>query len=267
MSITLATWNIQWQFGDWQSRQEPIATTIEELNPDIITLQETWADQVTELAERLGYESTWYGRKPREDSQVGFGNAVLSRWPISKEDSTFLEDAAGRKYRSCVFARVESPFGRVPVFTTHLHFHYDGSAVRTMQLATASEFIEMNGSGDLPPILTGDLNAVPDSDEIRTLTGRRPPFIDGRVWTDAWEIAGDGPGLTWCMSNPAVERSTWPNRRLDYVLVGWPRPKRPGGNPRRAWLFGNEPVDGVMPSDHYGVAVELAVPEPPAETE
>jgi endonuclease/exonuclease/phosphatase family metal-dependent hydrolase len=50
--------------------------------------------------------------------------------------------------------------------------------------------------------------------------------------------------------------SAWPERRLDYVMVGWPR-ARPAGNPVRARLFGVEPHDGVVPSDHYGVAVDL----------
>jgi len=38
--------------------------------------------------------------------------------------------------------------------------------------------------------------------------------------------------------------------------VSWPRPK-PLGNPRRAWLAGVDPVDGVWPSDHAAVVVDL----------
>jgi len=41
-------------------------------------------------------------------------------------------------------------------------------------------------------------NAGPDSDEIRLLNGRSQPPVDGLVFYDAWEIAGDGgPGFTW----------------------------------------------------------------------
>ncbi len=258
MSFVVATWNVQWQFGEWQQRQQPILETLRTLDADIITLQETWLDQVDELAAQLDYDSTWAGRPPRRDGNIGFGNAVLSRWPITRREHCFLEDASGRKYRSCVHGQVQAPFGTVPVFTTHLDFAIDGSSVRHMQLATASEFIETFADGDLVPILTGDMNAVPDSDEIRTLTGRSAPHIDGRAWTDSWEVAGDGPGITWSSDNPYLKAPTWPNRRLDYVLVATPRENRPVGNPQRAWLFGEEPVDGVVPSDHYGVAVEIA---------
>ncbi len=258
MSFVVATWNIQWQFGEWQQRQPAILETLRSLDADIITLQETWLDQIDGFAAELDFESTWAGRPPREATNpTGFGNAILSRWPISRREHCFLEDGQGRKYRSCVHALVESPFGSVPVFTTHLHYPEDGSAVRQMQLATASEFIELHATGELPPVLTGDLNAVHDSDEIRTLTGRRPPFVEGRTWTDAWETAGDGPGFTWSRDNPYLQNTGWPDRRLDYVLIGAPRTKRPIGNPARADLFGIDPVGDVVGSDHYGVAVEI----------
>jgi len=145
----------------------------------------------------------------------------------------------------------------LPTFTTHLEHRYDQSATRQDQLAQASLFIEDHARGKFPPVLTGDLNAVHDSDEIRKLTGRSTPYVAGRIWTDAWEQCGDGPGLTWSNENPYLNNSAWPNRRLDYVLVGWPREDRPKGNPLRAQLFGTSEIGGVMPSDHFGVVVSL----------
>jgi endonuclease/exonuclease/phosphatase family metal-dependent hydrolase len=42
-----------------------------------------------------------------------------------------------------------------------------------------------------PPVLTGDFNAVPDSDEMRLLGGMRTaPAEPGQVLLDAWEYAG-----------------------------------------------------------------------------
>jgi len=105
-------------------------------------------------------------------------------------------------------------------------------------------------------LMAGDFNAVPDSDEIRMLTGRKEPAIGGLVFTDAWEVAGEGDGFTWRRDNPYIAETTWPNRRLDYVFVSWPRPK-PMGNPLRAWLAGCQAVDGVQPSDHAALVVDL----------
>ena len=74
---------------------------------------------------------------------------------------------------------------------------------------------------------------------------------------DCWEQAGDGgPGHTWVAANPYLADATWPNRRLDYLMVSWPRP-RPVGNPLSCSVFGLDAVGTVVPSDHLGVVAEL----------
>ena len=75
--------------------------------------------------------------------------------------------------------------------------------------------------------------------------------------TDAWAQRGEGVGATYSSGNPYVINSAWPERRLDYVMTGWPRP-RPKGNPLSVERFGISPVNGVVASDHYGVIAELA---------
>jgi len=257
MSLTVATWNVQWQFGEWESRQPAIATTLQQLDADVVTLQECWRGQAEALAAGLGYSVVWAGDEPADKPRRSMGNAILTRWPIQTSAFRFLEDAKGREYRTILSARVATPHGVLPVFTTHIDHNFDQSVTRIAQLDEASVFVEEHASGVFPPIMTGDFNAVHDSDEIRKLTGRSRPYVQGRIWTDAWEQVGDGPGLTWSNENPSLNNSAWPNRRLDYVFIGWPREKRPLGNPQRAWLFGVDPVDGIVGSDHYGVAVEI----------
>ncbi len=73
-----------------------------------------------------------------------------------------------------------------------------------------------------------------------------------------WEHAGAGGGETYSEANPHVNDSAWPERRLDYLMVSWPR-RRPAGNPVRAERFGLEPVNGVTASDHWGVVADLAI--------
>jgi endonuclease/exonuclease/phosphatase family metal-dependent hydrolase len=90
------------------------------------------------------------------------------------------------------------------------------------------------------------------------LTGRREPAVPGLVFTDLWEVAGEGSGHTWRRDNPYIADSTWPNRRLDYLFVSWPRP-RPLGNPSQVWLAGVDPVEGVQPSDHAAVVADITM--------
>lgn len=109
------------------------------------------------------------------------------------------------------------------------------SSTRQLQAARLLELASTwrgDPTSDLPVVLGGDLNAVPDSEEVRLLTGRRPG-VAGIVFSDAWEQCGDGDGATWLRDNPHCADSAWPDRRIDYVMVSWPRPK-PTGNPIRA---------------------------------
>ena len=71
-----------------------------------------------------------------------------------------------------------------------------------------------------------------------------------------WELKGEGLGHTWSDRNKYLANANWPNRRLDYLFVTWPRPK-PVGNPVRAWLAGVEPVGGVQASDHFAVVADV----------
>jgi endonuclease/exonuclease/phosphatase family metal-dependent hydrolase len=110
---------------------------------------------------------------------------------------------------------------------------------------------------DHPVVIGGDFNALPDSDEIRMLTGRTEPAVPGVVLHDAWELAGNtDPGWTWATTNSYQDQPSWPNRRIDYVLVSWPRPKGVA-TPVTASLAGRELIDGVQGSDHFAVVVEL----------
>ena len=108
-------------------------------------------------------------------------------------------------------------------------------------------FIDDNGGVETDALaLLGDLNATPDSEEIRGLR-------DG--WTDCWAECGEGDGWTWASANPLAAHARWPNRRLDYVLM---RTVETTPQPIAARLIGTCPIDGTMPSDHYGVLVDFS---------
>ncbi len=124
-------------------------------------------------------------------------------------------------------------------------------------MRTIAEAVAAGRPRTFPPVLCGDFNAVPDSDEVRMLTGRAAGPVDGLVFHDAWEVAGDGgPGTTWSNANPYAALDLEPDRRIDYVFAGWPKAGG-AGHVTSCRVVGTEPVDGVVPSDHYGVLAEL----------
>lgn len=278
--MRIATWNLWWRFGPWEARQPAIRAELERVRPDVCGLQEVWAeidddgligrDQASELAAA----SEMHFARSRRASGVPhrFGNAVLSRFPILDSFTIDLPDEDSEQgRRSAVFARIDVPDADQPwwVISTHLDWRYGSSDLRQRQLArivaTIAELradAAVDSDADpVPVVLTGDLNATAETDEVRRLVGASTPYVPGLVFTDAWSAVGDGPGHTWTRENPHAKDAQWPRRRLDMVMVAWPRAK-PTANPLRAELFGTKPhptetgID-LVPSDHYGVVVDL----------
>ena len=258
--MRLVTWNLWWRYGDWEPRQLAIARTLEGLNADIICAQEVWSsedgpDQAAELAEILGMH---YVRTPeRWWKGHSFGNAILSRYPIIATESVQLPPTDGPGSRWALSALLDRHGTHIPVICTHLDYRFDQSQRRQEQVKTIFELVASKHDPEGHPVLlAGDFNATPNSDEIRMITGEAPTPVEGLAMTDAWPQCNDTPGWTWDKRNPYLAEATWPQRRLDYVFVSWPRPA-PLGNIESAHLAGVEAVDGVTASDHWAVVVDL----------
>jgi endonuclease/exonuclease/phosphatase family metal-dependent hydrolase len=155
-------------------------------------------------------------------------------------------------------ARIDTPGGALPMFTTHLTYGLGRSQVRVAQVRALAEFVAGQVADcAYPPVVTGDLNAEPGSDELRLLGGLlTAPAAPGLVLIDAWRYGDPGdPGFTWDRRNGYQASSIVPDSRIDYILVG---PHRRGrGRVRSVRLGGTAPVDGVWPSDHFAVVAEL----------
>ncbi|MBO65215.1 MAG: endonuclease [Actinobacteria bacterium] len=258
--VRIATWNLWWRFGDWESRQVAIRQTLEQVNADVICLQEVWSsetgdDQVKELAEHLNLhfvrtpERWWKGHS--------FGNAILSRYPIAESEAVRLPPVDSPGTRWALLAVLDRLGTRIPVICTHLEYRFDQSVRRQEQVKAIYQLVASNHDPEGHPVLlAGDFNATPNSTEIRMITGEAPTPVEGLALTDAWPQCNESPGWTWDKANPYLEDATWPQRRLDYVFVSWPRPA-PMGNIAAAHLAGVEPVDGITASDHWAVVVDL----------
>ena len=270
MARRIATWNLWWRFGPWQERRRAIGHVLREANPDICGLQEVWADDernlAAELAEELGLHWSWTAspeperwRSRAPEERAGVGTAILSRWPITHGFDVSLPAAgSGDGGRTATIAVVESPDGRIPVASVQLTSAPWDSAARCMQVRALVERLAALDREDHPVVVVGDLNAEPDSDEVRLLCGHKTaPAHEGFVLLDAWRYApSDAVGWTWDRANPRVLATMEPSCRIDYVLVGPPRSGRRGAvlSARR---IGAGPVDGIWASDHAGVLAEL----------
>lgn len=258
--LRVCSWNLWGRWGPWEQRQEPIRKTLSAIGADVMGLQEVWAEdektQAGVLAESFGFHSAYASRLPFPDFHLGIG--ILSRWPIvGCEERDLPHEGEPDERRLVLRADIDGPRGPIQVFTTHLNWRFDHSHVRQAQIETIARFISESPDRTYPPILCGDLNATPDSDEIRMLTGRTRVPVSGLVFHDAWEVAGDGsPGITWDNANPYAVRDLEPDRRIDYVMAGWPK-EGAAGQVVGAEVAANAPVDGIWPSDHAAIVADL----------
>jgi len=261
--LSLNIWNLS---GPWRERRAEIAAWLTRLEPDVVCLQEVVQDgsrrsQASWLASAPGVDQLRYQTVFAPGMDLGdgrsFGNAVLTRQPVDTHRHVALPSGdAPDEGRVLLHVRTAG----VDVFCTHLNWQFHHGVIREAQVRSVVDAIDefADPASPLPPILAGDLNAEPDSDEVRFLTGRASLEGHSVYFQDAWRVAGGGaPGFTWDNRNPFAAREQEPDRRIDYVLVGW---RREGGAGRveAARVVCNRTVTGCFASDHFGVLAEIA---------
>jgi len=279
-TIRVATLNIWNKAGPWAERLPLIRKQLTELSPDLLGLQEVLRlipdehnppvptpenDQASEIAHGLGY-SVAYGIAADYSGGLKFGNALLTRFKILDSRTFRLPGSDSGETRSLLYALLETPWGKLPAFVTHLNWKLHDAAVRVKQVVYAAQRIFVLAPVEaefLPPILMGDFNADPISDEIRYLKGQH--LIDGRsiYFADVWEYAEPaGPGYTYARDNAFARSNGEPNRRIDYIFVRGPD-KQMRGEPQSVRRAFDQSVEGstgtVWASDHYGLVCDLTM--------
>ena len=269
-SCRVATWNLWWRLGDHERRRPAILAALRELDADVIALQEVWSSATDDLASLLAADLGMYaafGASPdptpwtsgRDGPAYGIGNAVLARWPVRATGTEGLPGGRLPGTRVLHGAVVDTPAGSCPVWSVHLDSSLVGSEGRVEQVRVIARRVVTAPPADLPPLVMGDFNAQPDSDEMRLLEGHlTAPAEPGLLLVNTRRWAADPHEPTWTPANPYVLPSGSPPARIDHVLVGLGRGTVPVRVEHTA-VFGAHPVDGVWPSDHAGVVVDLAV--------
>ncbi|MDQ2647290.1 MAG: endonuclease/exonuclease/phosphatase family protein [Myxococcota bacterium] len=275
-TLRIATLNVWNKSGPWPERLEMIRTELSRLQPGILGLQEvlrfapngldafdgrTEHCQALQIAQGFGYEAVFVEACDYSNG-LRFGNALLTRWPIRESRSFMLPSLGSGESRALLYALVETPYGPLPTFVTHLNWKLHHGSVRLEQVRYIVERIfelaPVQGSL-LPPLLMGDMNADPDSDEMRYLRGLK--VLDGKsvYFTDAWLYAGDGSfGATFDRKNHFARRSHEPSRRIDYVFVRGPDKLLRGEPIRTELAFDRADTSGsIWPSDHFGLVTDL----------
>jgi len=256
--VRVMSWNVWCHFGPWEQRYNAIEAEIRRLQPDIAVLQESWHtqehDPIADIGQRLRMHlaraEAWY-----EPFGLESGAAVLSRRPLGHTGHVRAEGVDGGPGALFQHVRVAGPRGDLDVFAVMLDWRPHRSDIRQQQVRELAEFVHERNRDGGPAVICGDFNAAPDSDEIRSMTGRAAAPAPGFFVYDAWEMAGGGGGgHTWSNENAWALSALLPSRRIDYILSAWPRANG-AGHPVSCQRVGVQTE--TPPSDHYGLIAEL----------
>ena len=219
---------------------DAIAEVIRRQNPDFVTLNEvdvftnrTVKDvhQACDLAEKLGME--WHFSKAIDRDGGEYGDAVLSKYPILEKRSYRLPCAAEQpgEDRSLCVIRVQIDGKDLYVASTHLD-HLSGDASRLVQATEIRRIRDTELEGDL--ILCGDLNAIPSSNVIATMTS----FLTNTGPIDQYTFPSDDP-----------------SRKIDYIMYA--PIEHFGVQNCQVVSRGDQQVGGVDASDHRPVIADI----------
>lgn len=174
--MTVMSYNIRHGRGmDDVVDLDRIAAVIARQNPDVVALQEVdsyWQrslceNQTRRLAEKLKMHYAWgpnvITRSNCKHCTVGlYGNAVLSKHPITKVRNHRLYQQADEEVRGCLETHIMINGKEIAFFATHL----DATGPEEIRIEQSKQILDLIGRKDIPVILAGDINSHvrPDPD-------------------------------------------------------------------------------------------------------
>lgn len=124
-------------------------------------------DQMKLLAEMTGMHYTFYRHFAYDGGAYGLG--ILSKYPILAQRNERITSIKNGKKESLGHLTVQVKVGEKDLLFSTVHLALD----QPTRLIQAKEILE-HLEGDLPVILTGDFNAVPDTEEIQLIHHKYP---------------------------------------------------------------------------------------------
>ncbi|MEG3176493.1 endonuclease/exonuclease/phosphatase family protein [Sphingomonas sp. RB3P16] len=251
--LRVMTFNVRYPNPDdganvWANRRALFVRTIAAAAPDIIGTQELFATQGADIVRALP-RYAWFGRDRRgghADEHMGIfyrrdrlrlirhGDYWLSNTP-SVVGSMAWSVTLPRMVNWGVFETRGRIRHRFVLFDTHFAHRDEDDGARERSAALLLDRLAPI-AGNLPIVLTGDMNATPDSPAYSKLAARL---------IDAWAAAPvrKGPERTF------HDFTGLPDRRIDYIFLR-------GFTAQRAEVR-TDHAGKIFPSDHFPVVAQL----------
>lgn len=212
-----------------------IVKVIQDEDPDIVALQEIDVNtgrsgpenQAHEIALALNM-NYFFGRAIDYDGGQ-YGVAILSKFPLTEESINRLPTQPGTdgEPRILATAKITTPAGNIIRFgSTHL----DAQNEATNRLLQIQEILNLAEDEELPFIIAGDFNAIPDSEVIAKL---------------------DSYFKRTCNACPFTSSAQNPVRAIDFIAYHHPSDKFS--------VVNHEVIDESYASDHLPIVAEIKI--------
>ena len=229
---TLKIMSYNLRFGELATMKQ-IGEYIASEAPDIVALQECdWDTHRTRaphqngvrFVNELAYLSGMFGLYGKSIDYAGgyYGIGILSRYPILRSERVLLPNDGKSEQRSMLIADIELPSGKIVTFVC-THLEVKTSEMRQEQVRFINRYFKGSKNNI---ILCGDMNAEPDSEEMRELAGKWANLTDRN--------------LTFSTAKPQM--------KIDYI---WARPAS------RVSLLSTRVCTETKLSDHFPIVSEI----------
>ncbi|WP_399895299.1 endonuclease/exonuclease/phosphatase family protein [Streptomyces sp. BBFR51] len=146
------------------------------------------------MAELLGYHVVFGANIDNSPPAPGghrvqYGTAILSRYPITASDNTWLYKSPGQAQRGLLHATLDVHGKKVEFYNTHL-----AASSQADRMQQTAQVVDLMGTTK-PGILAGDFNALPAAPESQPLQ---------KAYTDTWAKSrhARGDGTTYPAQSP-----------------------------------------------------------------
>lgn len=256
-TLNVASYNIRMDtprdsLDAWEHRKENVNGLIRFHDFDIFGIQEGFIHQITDILKPGGYSYVGAGRDDGKDA--GEHSAIIfknERFLILDNGDFWLSetpDVPGKGWdvtccnRICSWAKFKDINSGKEFYFFNVHYDHQGKEARKQSSILLTNKIK-EIAGNYPVIVTGDFNAVPDSEPIEII------LKDGLL-KDSYDITIQPPYGTVGTSN-SFNLNAGMQNRIDYIWVT----KNIMVN-----KYGvlNDVHYGHFPSDHFPVMVNLS---------
>jgi endonuclease/exonuclease/phosphatase family metal-dependent hydrolase len=233
----------------WSRRKFLVADVIRQSRADLIGLQEAEAFQLRDLLALLG-DFEGYGVGRDDGKEQGEMNAVLVRrsaYAIASPRTLWLSatpDQVSRGWdamlnRTLTVLQLNNRATGKPLYFLNTHFDHQGTKARNESAKLIVQTVLALGA-DAHVVLTGDLNGQPGFGGYRVLAAQ---LLDTELAAHSLNQGGH-------ISFNNFGRDIEDDNKIDYVFVS-------AGLDVQSHRIVNDTVNGLYPSDHFPVLVQL----------